>query len=146
MADAMKILCPTDGSKASEKGIDFAINFANNFSNVEVTFLLITRISADQSDARYRGAVLVDAAETQEEMELDSAAKRAKEQGFANFKLAKAFARRNIAAAILDYGEKEGFEHIIMGSTGRTGVERILIGSVASEVVAKAHCPVTIVR
>lgn len=146
MAESMKILCPTDGSHASGKGVDFAINFANNFSNVEITFLLITRISADPMDARYRGTTLMDAAEIQDEMELNSAAKRAKEGGFANFKLAKAFARRNIAAAILDYGEKEKFDHIIMGSTGRTGVERILIGSVASEVVAKAHCPVTIVR
>ncbi|MBW1785243.1 MAG: universal stress protein [Deltaproteobacteria bacterium] len=146
MAESMKILCPTDGSRASEKGIDFAINFADNFSNVEVTFLLITRISADQTDARYLGATLIGAAEIQDEMELDNAANKAKKAGFADFKLAKAYARRNIAAAILDYAEKEGFNHVIMGSTGRTGVERILIGSVASEVVAKAHCPVTIVR
>jgi nucleotide-binding universal stress UspA family protein len=146
MAESMKILCPTDGSIASDKGIDFAINFANNFSNVEVTFLLITRVGSDQSDARYRGATLVDAADAQDEMELNSAAKKAKDGGLSKFKLAKAFARRNIAAAILDYGEKEGFDHIIMGSTGSTGVERILLGSVASEVVAKAHCPVTIVR
>jgi nucleotide-binding universal stress UspA family protein len=146
MAETMKVLCPTDGSRASEKGIDFAINFADNFSNVEVTFLLITRISADASEARYRGVELIEAAETQEDMELDSAAKRAQELGYDNFKLAKSYARRNIAAAILDFAEKEAFDHIIMGSTGRTGVERILLGSVASEVVTKAHCPVTIIR
>jgi nucleotide-binding universal stress UspA family protein len=143
----MKVLCPTDGSIASEKGIEFAAHFAGNFTNVEVTFLLISRITEpDASDIRYRGSELIDAAAAQEERELDSAAKKAKEAGLTGFKLAKAYARRNIAAAILDYAEKGEFDHIIMGSTGRTGVERILLGSVASEVVAKAHCPVTIVR
>lgn len=146
MNESMKVLCPTDGSHAAEKGIDFAVNFANNFSNVEVIFLLITRIGTDPSDARYRGVQLMEAAEAQDDMELDSAAKKAKEMGLNNFKLAKIYARRNIAAAILDYAEKEACDHIIMGSTGRTGVERILLGSVASEVVAKAHCPVTIIR
>ena len=53
---------------------------------------------------------------------------------------------RNIAAAIIDYAEKEGYDHIVTGSTGRTGVSRLLLGSVASNVVAKAHSPVTVVR
>ncbi len=35
---------------------------------------------------------------------------------------------------------------IVMGSHGRTGLARILIGSVAERVVRKAHCPVLIVK
>jgi nucleotide-binding universal stress UspA family protein len=144
-----KVLCPTDGSHAAIKGVEFAINLVNNFTNMELTFLLVTRISSGQPDvdeSRYRGATIIKAAEIQDHMELDAACSLAQEAGVDKLQCSKAYSRRNIAATIVDYADKEGFEHIVMGSTGRTGVSRVLLGSVASEVVAKAHCPVTVVR
>jgi nucleotide-binding universal stress UspA family protein len=131
------------------KGVEFAINLVNNFTNMELTFLLVTRLSGEEpdvDDSRYRGAAIIKAAEIQDHMELDAACTLAKKAGVDKLQCTKAHSRRNIAAAIVDYAEKEGFEHIVMGSTGRTGVSRVLLGSVASEVVAKAHCPVTVVR
>ncbi|WP_435365558.1 universal stress protein [Haloarchaeobius sp. DYHT-AS-18] len=47
---------------------------------------------------------------------------------------------------INDYAEEHDVDHIIMGSHGRTGVSRVLLGSVAEAVVRRAPCPVTIVR
>ena len=142
-----KLLCPTDGSHAANEGAKFAIHFAQNFTNIEVTFLVVSRLSdADPEDSRYRGAALVEAAEAQENMELEAAMKAAKELDFKKYKCAKAYSRGNIAAAIVQFAEKEDSQHIILGSTGRTGITRILMGSVASEVVQKAHCPVTVVR
>lgn len=35
---------------------------------------------------------------------------------------------------------------IVMGTHGRTGISRLLTGSVASRVIARAHCPVLVVR
>lgn len=35
---------------------------------------------------------------------------------------------------------------IVMGTQGRMGISKLLIGSVASRVIAKAHCPVLVVR
>ena len=35
---------------------------------------------------------------------------------------------------------------IVMGTHGRTGISRLFVGSVASRVVARAHCPVLVVR
>ena len=144
-----KVLCPTDGSHAAMKGVEFAVNLVNNFTNMELTFLLVTRIGGgeqDVDDIRYRGATIIKAAEIQDHMELDAACSLAKKAGVDKLKCSKAHSRRNIAATIVDYAEKEGFAHIVIGSTGRTGVSRVLLGSVASEVVAKAHCPVTVVR
>lgn len=37
-------------------------------------------------------------------------------------------------------------KHIVMGTHGRRGLERALLGSVAERVIRKAGCPVTIVR
>jgi nucleotide-binding universal stress UspA family protein len=39
-----------------------------------------------------------------------------------------------------------GADLIVMGTSGRTGISRWLVGSHASRVVARAHCPVVIVR
>ena len=50
------------------------------------------------------------------------------------------------ARAIVDYADEEGVDHIVIGSHGRTGVTRVLLGSVAEKVVRRAHCPVTVVR
>jgi nucleotide-binding universal stress UspA family protein len=44
------------------------------------------------------------------------------------------------------YAEDHDVDHIVMGSHGRKGVTRILLGSVAETVVRRAHCPVTVVR
>jgi len=55
---------------------------------------------------------------------------------------------RGIAPAevIADYAEREGMDLVVMGTQGRTGVSRIVLGSVAGEVVRKAPCAVLTVR
>src|SRR3990172_6466737 len=39
-----------------------------------------------------------------------------------------------------------GADLIVMGTRGRTGISRWLVGSHASRVIARAHCPVVVVR
>ncbi|MFN0062360.1 MAG: universal stress protein [Myxococcaceae bacterium] len=50
------------------------------------------------------------------------------------------------AATILKTAETWKADWIVMGSEGRTGVARWLLGSVAHRVVSGAHCPVLTVR
>ncbi|MUW15591.1 universal stress protein, partial [Halorubrum sp. CBA1125] len=38
------------------------------------------------------------------------------------------------------------FDHVVLGSRGRTGLSRIVLGSVAEGVVRRAEVPVTVVR
>ncbi len=141
-----KMLCATDGSKSAQKAIRFAVRLAKQVDDAELHFINVSRAESTPEEARYLGAVVVEAAEAQEYVELKYANEVAIEAGLKNFSCIRIPAHRNIAAAIVHYAEEEDFRHIIMGSTGRTGVTRMLMGSVASEVVAKAHCPVTIVR
>ena len=55
---------------------------------------------------------------------------------------------RDIAAApaILSYADDHDIDTIVMGTHGRRGVRRMLLGSVAEEVVRRASCPVLTVR
>lgn len=48
--------------------------------------------------------------------------------------------------AITEFAEKESVDMIILGSTGTSTLKKILIGSVASAVVTKAKCIVTVVK
>jgi nucleotide-binding universal stress UspA family protein len=48
--------------------------------------------------------------------------------------------------AILQAAQNRGIDLIIMGSHGRTGLTRLLMGSVAQEVIGQARCPVLIVK
>jgi nucleotide-binding universal stress UspA family protein len=47
---------------------------------------------------------------------------------------------------ITDLAEEIGSDLIVIPSHGRTGMERILLGSVAERVVRLAHCPVLVLR
>jgi nucleotide-binding universal stress UspA family protein len=48
--------------------------------------------------------------------------------------------------AINEYAKEHDVDHIVMGSHGRSGVTRVLLGSVAEGVVRRAPVPVTVVR
>lgn len=49
-------------------------------------------------------------------------------------------------AAILNYAEKKETDLIIVGNKGSTGFKKMLLGSVASDVVTYSHCPVLVVK
>jgi nucleotide-binding universal stress UspA family protein len=46
---------------------------------------------------------------------------------------------------IVEKAEGERVDRIVMSTRGRTGIDRLLIGSVAEKVIARAPCPVLIV-
>lgn len=53
---------------------------------------------------------------------------------------------RNAALGICDYAQKEDVDLIVVSTHGRTGLQHILIGSVAEKVVRHAPCPVLTLR
>lgn len=50
------------------------------------------------------------------------------------------------AEAILRAAQSEGVDMIVMGTHGRRGITRLLMGSVAEAVVRRAECPVLILK
>jgi nucleotide-binding universal stress UspA family protein len=55
-------------------------------------------------------------------------------------------ATKSIIGEIVDYTERENIDLIVIGSRGRTGLKKMLLGSVASGVVTYASCPVLVVK
>lgn len=52
----------------------------------------------------------------------------------------------HVVPTIIEYAERENVRLIVVGTTGRSGIARALIGSVASGVAARAKCSVVVVR
>jgi nucleotide-binding universal stress UspA family protein len=144
-SSTMKLLCATDGSHSSEKAVAFAADLAKRLG-AELSFLTVSTVSPESaSRTHFWDDRILGAGDAQLQQELKSAAEAAKRAGLAGAACVTA-AGRDIAAAIVDYAETNGFDHIVTGSSGRSGAARLLLGSVASAVVTKAHCPVTVVR
>jgi len=60
---------------------------------------------------------------------------------------ARAVVRVGVAwEEIVDLADEEHADMIVMGTQGRTGLERLLLGSVAERVIRQAPCPVLTVR
>ncbi|WP_245944781.1 universal stress protein [Crenobacter cavernae] len=52
----------------------------------------------------------------------------------------------HIAETIARYAGEMGFDQIVVGSHGRSGVGHLLLGSVAADVIKRSAVPVTVVR
>lgn len=53
---------------------------------------------------------------------------------------------RLIGSAVIQYAEQEGITQIVVGTEDKRGIVRMVLGSVAGEIAARAHCSVTIAR
>jgi nucleotide-binding universal stress UspA family protein len=52
----------------------------------------------------------------------------------------------SVVAALVNYAEQEKADLVVIGTRGRSGIGKMLLGSVASGVVTYAPCPVLVVR
>lgn len=138
-----RLLCATDGSAVSEKAVAYTIGLALK-TGQSATFLLVADGDLESTPLSWDEAKLK-AGDLPPDRELISALQVAIQQEFLRLRLVRAFGP-DPAEAIVTYAERNGYHHIIMGSAGLTGARRMLLGSVAADVVTRAHCPVTIVR
>lgn len=52
----------------------------------------------------------------------------------------------SIAASILNYAEERDVDLIVIGTRGKSGIKKMLLGSVASDVVTYSYCPVLVIK
>jgi len=138
-----RLLCATDGSPSADKAISFAIMLSARL-DMPITFLVVASGEA-QSPPQVWDEERVLAGDLPPDKELLSALRAALEAGRRRIRLVRALGE-SAAPAIVGYAERNGYHHIIVGSEGRTGAKRMLLGSVAQDIVQRAHCPVTVVR
>jgi nucleotide-binding universal stress UspA family protein len=142
MINIKKILAPTDFSPSSEAAIDYAVTFAKRFEAEVILIHVIESPAYSVTDT----LILVDheaALKTTAEALMENVYKTCIEKGLS--------ASRSVVSGtphreIIKKAEQEKADLIIMGTHGRTGVERLLLGSVAEKVVRLSMIPVLTVR
>lgn len=141
---ASHVLVPLDGSPQAWAAYEYALD---EHPDASVTLLSVI----NPMDAGYSAeTALPSAAEEWYESAKDAAEKRFDEA-------AQLAADRGVpietvlevgrpSATIVEYAAEHDLDVIVMGSHGRKGVSRILLGSVAEAVVRRSPVPVTVVR
>jgi nucleotide-binding universal stress UspA family protein len=134
-----KILCAVDGTKHSDKAAQFAAELANKFGSK----LTIATVNVLISSARSGPLYALEDSHVQNVLE--SAAKIAAGAGAKDAKTAY-LRSREAAAGIVTYAEQEDCDIIVAGTGDKQGLSRLVLGSVAADIAAKAHCTVVVAR
>jgi nucleotide-binding universal stress UspA family protein len=151
-----KILVPVDGSKYSQDAAEYAVKivklmkakiialhvvhlptYAYAYSTGEgmSPVAIPTPLPLDVSNEEKKDAKKL----------VDNVAKMAKDAGVdVETKIIEH--HPSVPDAIIQFAEQNGVDLIIIGTKGRTGIRRFLLGSVTESVVHHAHCPVLVVR
>lgn len=141
-----RVLLPVDDSERSRDALDYV---TRRHADDTVTALHVL----DPSELTGYGGIDEGEMIAYDEMQaqqhesgerlLEDTRERAENQGL---DIATALETGPTEQTIIDYVEDHDIDHVVIGSHGRTGVSRILLGSVAEKVARRSPVPVTIVR
>ena len=135
------ILIPTDGSDPAREAVEHAIEFAEQFG-ARVHALYVVDASAYAALDTATDTV-IHSLEEEGEATVSTVADAAGERDLA---VTTAVVSGTPHQEIVDYVEDNGIDLIVMGTHGRRGIDRYLLGSVTEKVVRTADAPVLTVR
>lgn len=143
---ATHVLVPVDESEQSDEALEFALS---EYPDAKLTALHVV------DAAEIRGGVALESYSPESYGNLQD---KREERAARILERAQARADRNdrdletvqmvgtVVHSIVSYASAHGVDHIVLGSHGRTGASRVLLGSVAEKVTRRSPVPVTIVR
>jgi nucleotide-binding universal stress UspA family protein len=138
-----KILLPFDFSETAERALAWAADFQRTTGAPALELLHAISSRPPGTQELPLEMLLPDAKETAElEGMMIEGARRREAAAIASVRIGAS----PVGDIILDAAASSGAELIVMGSYGRTGIKRLLLGSVAEHVLRHAKCPVVIVR
>lgn len=136
-----KILCPVDGSEHALEAVRVAAGLATA-TGAQLVIVAVNELVGGHGRGGVSDYLWTDA---EAESVLNGAANAARDAGAEKPDVAKVKSR-DVSRAIIVYAEEQGVDHIVIGSSGKGGFKRLMLGSVSREVTDRAHCPVTIAR
>lgn len=131
----MKVLLPTDGSEMADKMLTWAAETLNA-NTTEATLLTVIATPAEVAGEPYE---VEDALAV-----LERGKALLQQKGFASLKTE--YVRGDTVEAICQVAETGGYDLVVLGSHGRTGLGKVLLGSVSQGVLARCVQPVLVCR
>ena len=139
-----KIVCPIDFSEFTNEIVDYAVSIAKKFNAELHLFHVIPNLNyftPYESFLTPENLVAIEKnISTEVDRDFDKIIKKI------DISVKKIVKTGVTFVEIIDYVKTEAIDLIVMGTHGRSGIEHILIGSVAEKVVRKAPCPVLTIR
>jgi len=127
------VLLATDGKPHSNKAIDYAIEYARLFGAALFIVYVVSPKQGEDREAATRTGMAV----------LEAIKKRAQEKGVAATGLLEAGSPYE---SIILAADRIKADVAIVGTSGKTVIDRVLIGSVSEFVVRNAACTVIVVK
>jgi nucleotide-binding universal stress UspA family protein len=146
-----KIVIPIDGSKNSMEAAEYAVKMAEKYGS-EVAVVHVVNLDQNlQLLGIYRLSYpdpikkKVEEAQVEAQKWFTEIIKIAEERSI-RIKTNVIDSPMSVVAALVDYADREKADVIVIGTRGRSGISKMLLGSVASGVVTYAPCPVVVVK
>ncbi|MFO7927221.1 MAG: universal stress protein [Halobacteriota archaeon] len=136
-----QILFPTDGSGGAAAALDHAIDHAKTY---DATLHVLYVVEETYPVVEAGPADVLGALREEGERILEEARSKALEAGVESIQ--GTVAGGSPYRQILQYVDEHDIGLIVMGTHGRRGIDRYLLGSVAEKIVRSAECPVLTVR
>ena len=136
MAMLKTILAPTDFSDLSAAGVRYACQLAKDNGAELIIFNVAVLDESNAIDKRQL--------ERHKKQLADFVAEKVGNAGL-GLKMRQVVDAGQPFGAIVDCAEKEGVDLVVMSSHGRTGLSRMLIGSVTDKILRGGPCPVLVV-
>lgn len=137
-----KILVPTDGSEFAKKAQKHAL-FLAKVSGAEIVAVSVTENNfvngLPLDDEIYQLNQILQERSEENLKEFD-------ELNEENLKISHVIREGSPAKVILEVANEENIDLIVMGSSGKSGFDRFIMGSVADKVVNSAKCAVLVVH
>ncbi len=136
------ILVPYDFTNFADTAFEKAVEIAKKF---DAKLILLTVIGKDIDTS---GMSLSRAQEAQDEVEVQAVKdlNKIKNSQEGTDISVSIIHNPSTVDGILSFAEKNNIDLIAMGSHGRSGFKKVVLGSVASVIITKSKCPVLIVK
>lgn len=137
-----QILLPTDGSEGARAAVSEAIDLAEQH-DATLHLLYVVDTSAASGIPESHVSNLENLLEVAGERALSDVAEAASTRGI---DYQQTINRGPVHTAIIDYADANDIDLIVMATHGRSGIDRVLLGSVTERVIKQATPPVLVVR
>lgn len=155
-----KILIAVDGSETSMRAAEYAINFLKIQNPqlgqeelepelVGLAVIDLTKLpnSFLATTSGYYGVRELEEKRKEAQQSLDKVKISAEKQNVRKFEsVIIEDISSKVGYAIVNYAESKNIDLIVIGTRGKSGLKKLLVGSVASDVISYAHCPVMVIR
>ena len=136
-----KILIPTDGSENTKSAIAQGLELAKAMGSEVTALYVVDQASFVNFPMDATVVSIYSLLEKEGKEAVDYVIREGEKAGV---KVEGKVVEGNPAKKIVD--EAENYDLVVMGTLGRTGISKLLLGSVAERVVRLAPCPVLVVR